>query len=101
MISPSPSNYLPSQVDGYRAASVIVNEHLNAAEARKPKTQRYVNGGSASFREGYYQGLLFAHCMQAYGEFPAANADIIKRTLQRANAENQATASAGHRQHDR
>ena len=76
-------NDTPTQIEGYIAASIIVNEMLASAKKDKPKTSRHVKARSASYREGYYKGLLIAHCFQTLGEFPAANAVPIREALKR------------------
>lgn len=77
----------PSNLDGYRAAMIIIKRLLDNAENDRPKTQRHVKTRSASFRAGYYRGLLTAHCMSALGEFPASNVDPIRTALEMENTE--------------
>jgi len=72
---------------------IIIERLLNEAEKDTPKTQRYVKPRSASFRAGYYRGLLTAHCMKALGEFPSSNVDPIKTALEMENG--MALARAG------
>ena len=75
----------PSNIDGYKAAMIIIKRLLDEAEKDIPKTQRYVKPRSASFRAGYYRGLLTAHCMGALGESPLSNLDTIKGALDMEN----------------
>lgn len=82
-------------LDGYRAAFIAIDNLLDAAASKLPKRL----GGRehlAAYREGYYNGLLLAHCQSAFGEFPEHNVTAIVM-ISSQNALHQATASETHR----
>jgi hypothetical protein len=67
-------------LDGYRAASIAVENLLDDASSKLPKRL----GGRdhlAAYKEGYYNGLLLAHCQFAMGEFPEHNVTAIELLL--------------------
>ena len=89
--NPNPSRRTPAftaiaapdssaRLDGYRAAFIAIQNMMEEAYFRRPKKM----GGRehlAAYREGYYIGLLFAHCQSAFGEFPEHNVTAIKVIL--------------------
>lgn len=55
---------------GYRAAAKMVEKFLRMADKERPKRWNRRKEKTAAYREGYHAGLLFAHCMHAYGAHP-------------------------------
>ncbi len=76
---------LPSNLDGYYAAGLIIAEQMRMAKPKAAKRMKPRPG--RQYWLGYYQGLLFAHCQHALGEFPAVNADLIRAAVQSASTE--------------
>ena len=80
----SDSEYGPpssSALDGFRAAAVIVRRALDAAAKDRPRRMSGKMRKLAAYREGYYAGLLLAHCQHALGKFPEQNAEEIRKAL--------------------
>lgn len=71
-----------TQLDGYQAASVLIEKALNSAEKKRPILAGWkLNRRSNEYKQGYYDGLLFAHCLDALGKFPEHNRKQILKTL--------------------
>lgn len=68
MPAPTPEEHLR----GFAAAAHIVERALDKAEINRPKDYTRELVKSAGFHEGYWQGLLVAHCLYALGESPTA-----------------------------
>ena len=75
-----------SQLDGYKAASFRVCQMVEDAWERRP-SRRYSARQSAAYRDGYYDGLLAAHCLHALGDHPGHNEDAIRSAIQEAGSE--------------
>ena len=58
-----------TELEGYRAAGIIIERALDEADQNCPKRIPR-NIASAAVRYGYYKGLLLAHCQMALGEHP-------------------------------
>ena len=73
----------PTRLDGYRAAAFHIEDALDKAQAKRPAKQgkRHL----AAYRSGYFDGLVLAHCLTVFGEYPARNADAIKLILKEAH----------------
>ena len=71
-----------SEHDGYRAAAILIERLLADAEAYRPEHWNQDMHKLAAYRQGYYDGLLLAHCQMAMGEFPERNKDVIKKALE-------------------
>ncbi len=72
------------RLNGYRAASIAVENLLEDAASKLPKRL----GGHdhlAAYKEGYYIGLLLAHSQLALGEFPEHNVTTIEMILAQNN----------------
>jgi hypothetical protein len=71
------------QLRGYQAAAKRVEEALDRAKEKRPKRCTAKMQKSAAFREGYWNGLLVAHCFHVWGQFPLQeqNAKDIAETL--------------------
>lgn len=63
-------NTEPTELDGYKAAEIIVKQLLDAAEKDRPKRIKDGYAKRADYRAGYYQGLLAAHCFTALSSHP-------------------------------
>lgn len=70
-----------SALDGYRAAASVVRRMLDDAAQRRPLLRSWKMQRLAAYREGYYEGLLAAHCQHAMGEHPEHNAEDIRKEL--------------------
>ena len=70
----------PTHLQGYQAAASTVAHLLDHAAERRPK--RDINTRSAPYCEGYYRGLLTAHCLHVWGEHPSHSADKIWKELE-------------------
>ncbi len=71
-------------LEGYKAASITVEGMLDRAADARPEERNIAKlKSSAAYKEGYYDGLLVAHCFQAWGEFPEhpENAPRIAKAL--------------------
>lgn len=69
-------------IRGYTAAFKQINALLDKAQKRLPKCG--ISEGvrkRADFKQGYYAGLLAAHCFSAYGEYPRQNEEQINKIL--------------------
>lgn len=55
---------------GYRAAAMLTKVALKNAEKKRPEGWRKNKNAEKAFNEGYWQGLLAAHCLHALGLFP-------------------------------
>lgn len=71
----------PSQLDGYKAAGIVINDFADVAEKNLPKRNGKNYRRKAAFKQGYYEGLAFACSMLALGEFPASNIATIRNAL--------------------
>ena len=58
------------ELDGFKAADLIIEDCLNEAGDKKPKRLKDGYQKRAEYREGYYQGLLMAHCFMVWGSHP-------------------------------
>ena len=70
------------RVDGYFAASIVIEEMLHDAKQKlEPYAER--EGMSKDWWQGHYEGLLAAHCFMALGKYPDVphNAEKIKEML--------------------
>lgn len=79
LVTPPPPT-IQTRLDGYRAAAIAVQNMMEEAYSKRPRKM----GGRehlAAYREGYYTGLLLAHCQFAFGEFPQHNATAIEMIL--------------------
>lgn len=74
---------------GYVAAAYLVEEMLDESRADRPKRRSLKMAKSAAYREGYWHGLLAAHCMHALGEHPTQekNAAQIAEVFAKREAE--------------
>lgn len=70
-----------TSLDGYRAAAVMVETFLKYAEKNRPRRGAFGDRRRAAYREGYYMGLLFAHSMHVFGDFPSKNETPIRTIL--------------------
>lgn len=68
------------QLQGYQAAASVVEHLLDHAADRRPT--RDISTRSAPFLEGYYRGLLTAHCLHVWGEHPSQSAEKIWKELE-------------------
>lgn len=71
----------PTQLDGFKAASLIVRGMLNYASKERPEDRDFSMRETNEYKEGYYNGLLFAHCQHALGEYPSFNVEAIRKAL--------------------
>lgn len=71
------------RIDGYVAAFKEITAMMREAEKKRPLRHTLKDSKKAAFREGYYQGLVVAHCTKALGEFPDHNKEAIKKALSR------------------
>lgn len=71
---------IPTKEDGARAAFIGINNMLY--NAGKQREAYKVNKGSASFKEGYWQGLLAASCFSAFFDHPEMNVKDIEQLLE-------------------
>jgi hypothetical protein len=67
-----------TQLDGYRAADIALRDLINAA--RKDLENPYEKD---RYKRGYFQGLVVASALLAFGEFPQSNADQIGKLLKK------------------
>lgn len=74
---------IPSRIDGYEAADSIITDMMLEARKKAPATMRKVKVNSASYRAGYFEGLLMAHCQFALGQHPESNVRAINEVLGR------------------
>ena len=74
---------------GYRAAAVLVEQLLESAENKRPKCVASGYQNRVLYRQGYYDGLLAAHCLHTLGEHPLVpqNANTIMNALRDQDAE--------------
>lgn len=54
-------------VDGYKAAGLLIEDALFKAKTYEKLNKKITK--SKEYKHGYYNGLLFAYCMLALGEF--------------------------------
>jgi len=73
-----------SALRGYRAAAKVIDSLLDEAQKKRPKQTSYKMQRLAAYREGYFDGLLMAHCQHAMGENPEQNQEAIDRAMQNA-----------------
>jgi len=75
-----------SELEGYKAAAIVIERMLDKAQAKRPKRQG--NRKSAAYRAGYYDALLYAHCVLVWGEYPnhPSNLAQIRKIIQRPNS---------------
>lgn len=71
-----------SALDGYRAAASVVKRMLDEAATCRPLRRSWKMQRLAAYREGYYEGLLAAHCQHAMGAHPEHNARDIRNELE-------------------
>lgn len=73
----------PTRLQGYLAASISIEKMLDDAQKDRPERLPSRWKQTASYREGYFEGLLFASCMTVLGEFPRVpeNAQRIRFIL--------------------
>lgn len=71
----------PTRIEGYEAADFIIEEMMKKARENEPK--RKVDKRSAAYRQAYFDGLLFAHCMMVMGAHPNSNVEPIRAALNR------------------
>ena len=76
-----PANGSLTALDGYKAASILIERMLNNAEKKKPLRLRPVKQKSADYRQGMYDALLAAHCWMVLGEYPNHNREQITKVL--------------------
>jgi len=71
-----------TNLDGYQAAAVLTEKALNKAEKTRPILAGWkLNRRSSEYRQGYYDGLLLAHCLDVLGKFPEHNRKQILKAL--------------------
>lgn len=70
-----------TSLDGYRAAADTVESWLRLVDKNRPRRLKKGYRKSAAYREGYWQALMFAHCLHAMGEYPLSNAAAIRAYL--------------------
>ncbi len=77
----------PTKAKGYEAARIIVEELLDKAQDNRPagryKVSDNVRTTSADYLEGYFMGLLAAHCQNTLGDYPKSNVTAIREALAR------------------
>jgi hypothetical protein len=57
------------RIRGYMAADILVEEMLHDAKQKlEPYAKR--EGRKKDWWQGYYEGLIAAHCMMVLGKFP-------------------------------
>ena len=76
-----------SALRGYQVAARVVVEMLDDAARRKPAKASYRMQRLAAYRQGYYDGILAAHCQHALGEYPEQNREAIERVMQNARTQ--------------
>ena len=69
------------------AAEIIVERRMREVDFKKPK--RYPRKKLSQYWQGYYEGLLFAHCQHALGFCPShpENEPKIREALSVPNVE--------------
>lgn len=72
-------------LDGFKAACINVEHALNAAEQAQPRRLKPRFHESAAYRQGLFEGLLYAHCQHSLCEFPEQNAEVISSILKAGN----------------
>ena len=72
-------------MDGYKAASILIERMLDSAEKKKPLRLCRVKQKSAAYRQGVYDAILTAHCWMVLGEYPDHNRKQIAEVLKSAN----------------
>jgi len=72
---------MTKQLNGFRAASIIIEELLYKAEKENPLRRNKNFRKTSLYRAGYYDGLLITYCQLALGEFPDNNCEIIDKTI--------------------
>tara|TARA_R110000868_G_scaffold368137_2_gene631099 strand:+ start:387 stop:752 length:366 start_codon:yes stop_codon:yes gene_type:complete len=77
-----------TELDGYRAAGIMIERMLDEAQKKCPKRLMKINRNSAAYRAGVYQAILTAHCWMVWGEYPnhERNKPMILKTLKSLNA---------------
>jgi len=82
----TPSGGSASELEGYRAAGMTIERMLDEAQVKRPKRQG--NRKSAAYRAGYYDALLYAHCVLVWGEYPnhPSNLAQIRKIIQTPNS---------------
>lgn len=71
-----------TQLDGYQAAAVLTEKALNGAEKKRPILAGWkLSRNSNEYKQGYYDGLLLAHCLDVLGKFPEHNRKQILKAL--------------------
>ena len=75
-----------TELQGYRAAGIIIEKALDDADKKCPKRMN-VNRKSAAYRVARYEALLMAHCQMALGEHPnhEMNRPVILKTIKSLN----------------
>lgn len=82
-------------LQGYQAAAQQVEQRLDLAEKVRPKRLKPGYRQSAAYRQGLWEGLLFAHSMHALGQFPQSNETPIRAYLLAHPATQLSTHSGG------
>ena len=75
------SKKTPSHLDGYRAAEIIIAQYLDTYKELVPKRSRKKHTKTKAYTQGYFDGLVFAHCQLALGSFPEHNKEEIFMAL--------------------
>lgn len=73
-----------SRIQGYEAADIIIEEMMrDAREKLEPYAKR--ENRKLDWWNGYYQGLVSAHCMMVLGKFPESheNPKQIQEAIER------------------
>ena len=76
-----------SELEGYRAAGILIERMLDEAQKKCPKRLMKINRNSAAYRAGVYQAILTARCLMVYGEHPnhPENQAQIRKIIQTPN----------------
>ena len=70
-----------TRFEGLLATSKVIRLSLDKAEEKKPRRMTKKMRRSAAYWQGYYEGLLEAHCQMALAEFPESNTARIREIL--------------------
>ena len=76
VIVSTPSGVSASELEGYKAAAIVIEGMLDEAQAKRPKRQG--NRKSEAYRAGYYDALLYAHCVLVWGEYPNHPSNLVQ-----------------------
>ena len=80
-----------TRLRGYEAAFICIERSLLEAKRHLPRRLSWKHQRLAAYREGYYMGLLTAHCQSALGEHPECNAKEIEAIIKPSPSPQQAS----------